>query len=558
MTLSEHVMSPLADGVFELELPGVGHGALYRFVVDGRALPDPYARFLPRGVHGPAMVVENRFAFRSECVSRPLDEQVLYELHVGTFTPEGTYASAGARLEALAELGVTTLELLPVAAFDGARGWGYDGVAHYAPFAPYGTPGELRAFVDRAHELGLAVLLDVVYNHFGPSGNYLAAYDARYFTRDSPSPWGDAPNFEFFAMRRYVIDNARYWLDEFRFDGLRLDATHALFDPSPRHVLEELAAEVARLEPKRVLIAEDDRNDAGLVVRSGIDALWADDFHHALRVTLTGEQEGYFAAYSPGASGVARTIQRGFLYEGQLNPVSGRPRGKPADELSAPSFVYCIQNHDQVGNRALGDRLNHAVSVEAYLAASLVLLFLPMTPLLFMGQEWASSSPFLYFTDHEAELGQKITEGRRREFAGFDAFTAAGSTVPDPQALETFVRSKLDWNERAAGEHARVLDFHRALLELRRNDPVLRVASREHLRSEALGELLVVERFHDDEARVLLVNFGGDVVRADDVPAVRELTEPRVLVANAPELALRSFPPYGALVLAGRGIRRRA
>ncbi|HVR18682.1 MAG TPA: alpha-amylase family glycosyl hydrolase, partial [Polyangiaceae bacterium] len=375
--IAEHALGPEENGVHSLDIPGVGHGALYRFVLGERALPDPYARFLPYGVHGPAMVVEPRLGFRFDAVSRPLAEHVIYELHIGTFTPEGTYAGAAERLELLAELGVTTIELMPVAAFDGTRGWGYDGVAHYAPFAPYGTPDELRALVDRAHGLGLSVLLDVVYNHFGPSGNYLGAYDRRYFARDVASPWGDAPNFAFAPMRRYVVENALYWLAEFRFDGLRLDATHALVDSSPKHVLAELAEAVAGFSPKRLLVAEDERNEPSLVTRLGLDALWADDFHHATRVTLTGERDGYYGAYEPGAETMARTIRRGWLYEGQRNPVGGKHRGASADELSAERFVYCIQNHDQIGNRALGDRLAHVVSLDAYLAVSVLLLFLP-------------------------------------------------------------------------------------------------------------------------------------------------------------------------------------
>jgi maltooligosyltrehalose trehalohydrolase len=505
----EHELVRRADGVFSLELEGVGHGALYRFVLGERVLPDPYARFLPRGVHGPAMVVGHAHDFRLQQVTRPLSQQIIYELHVGTFTERGTYESAAERLEELAALGVTTLELMPVAAFDGTRGWGYDGVAHYAPFAAYGTPAALGAFVDRAHELGLAVLLDVVYNHFGPAGNYLGAYDARYFTREEASPWGDAPNFAFEPMRRYVIENALYWLTEFRFDGLRLDATHAIIDRSPKHVLYELAEEVAKLVPARLLIAEDDRNEPSLVTQFGLDALWADDFHHATRVTLTGERDGYYGAYEPGAVTVARTIERGWLYEGQQNPVRGKPRGSSAERLSAEALVYCIQNHDQVGNRALGDRLSSSVTVDAFLAASMLLLFLPMTPLLFMGQEWGASSPFLYFTDHEAELGRAITEGRRREFASFGAFSREPELIPDPQALDTFMRSKLDWSERSQGEHARVLETYRSALRLRRQDPVLQEASRKCLRSEAFGEVLAVERYRGDERRLLLVNFGA-------------------------------------------------
>ncbi|HEX6276631.1 MAG TPA: malto-oligosyltrehalose trehalohydrolase [Polyangiaceae bacterium] len=548
--IAEHALERRDDGLFVRDLEGVGSGALYRFVLGDRALPDPYARFLPRGVHGPAMVVESDYEWRHPSVSRSLAEHVIYELHVGTFTPEGTYAGAAERLERLTELGVTAVELMPIAAFDGTRGWGYDGVAHYAPFAPYGTPDALRAFVDRAHGLGLSVLLDVVYNHFGPAGNYLSAYDARYFTRDVASPWGDAPNYAFEPMRRYAIENALYWLEEFRFDGLRLDATHAVIDHSARHVLAELAEEVAALRPKRLLVAEDERNEPSLVTRAGLDALWADDFHHAARVTLTGERDGYYGAYEPGAATVARTIRRGWLYEGQRNPVSGNARGANADELSAERFVYCIQNHDQVGNRALGDRLHDAVSSEAYLSVSLLLLFLPMTPLVFMGQEWAASSPFLYFTDHEAELGRAITEGRRREFAAFGAFSESACEVPDPQALATFERSRLDWNERTMPEHARVLEFYRSALLLRREDAVLAEPSRERLRCTALGDVLAVERWRNDERRLLLVNFGAHDVSVSELVTQLDFDGARSLLASAPHVGFDFFAAKAAVVLA--------
>jgi maltooligosyltrehalose trehalohydrolase len=550
--LAEHELSPLGDGHFEARVAGAPHGTRYAFVVEGRELPDPYARFLPDGVHAPAMVYESRHVFRHEPVARPLGQHVIYELHVGTFTERGTYAAAAERLGALVELGVTTLELMPLAAFAGARGWGYDGVALYAPFAPYGEPDELREFVDRAHSLGLSVLLDAVYNHFGPSGNYLAAYSPRYFTSEFPTPWGDAPHFANGAMRRYVLDNARYWLTEFRFDGLRLDATHALVDPSPKHLLRELAEVAAELTPRRLLIAEDERNEPSLVTESGLDALWADDFHHQVRVTLTHERDGYYAAYRPGAAGVARAITRGWLYEGQPAP-SGKPRGARADALPAEAFVYCIQNHDQVGNRALGDRLNHVVSTDAYLAASLLLLLLPMTPLLFMGQEWAASSPFCYFTDHDAELGALVTEGRRREFAHFHAFTsdAARESIPDPQASTTFERSRLNWAERERGEHARVLALHRAALALRKSDAVLSEPSRAALRAEALGEVLLVTRSHAGEARLIVVNFSERPAAAAELPPLMDFGAEKVLLASNESATPNLFPPFSTTVLAG-------
>lgn len=532
-TIATYPMEAHADGTQVLALPGYGHGTLYKFVLDGREVTDPYARFLPQGVHGPALVVEPRYAFQEGFgVQRPLSEHVFYELHIGTFTPEGTYVGARNKLLELARLGVTAIELMPLAAFAGERGWGYDGVAPFAPFAPYGTPDELRALIDEAHGLGLSVFLDVVYNHLGPAGNYFAAHHSGYFAKDASNPWGEALDFAHPRVRALVIRNALYWLEEFRFDGLRLDATHAILDSSRKHVLRELTEAVTQLEPKRLLIAEDDRNDPSLVCELGFDGVWADDFHHQLRVTLTGERDGYYAAYEPGALGLARTIQQGWLYEGQLHAVSGKPRGKFASDLLAEHFIYCIQNHDQVGNRALGGRLCDDVDCEAYGLASTLLLFLPMTPLLFMGQEWAASTPFLFFTDHEPELGARVVEGRRAEFAHFRAFTDAAlrERIPNPQALETFERARLRWEERESAPHADVLSLYQELLALRRTDAVMRNPSREGLCADVpSADLLRVRRFSEGEERVLYANFSRTPIAFEelDLPA-----ESRVLIVS--------------------------
>jgi maltooligosyltrehalose trehalohydrolase len=510
-----HPMQALGGGYYEASVAEARPGTLYKFVLHGRELPDPYARALPFGVHGPARVAPAQYSPKNPPVTPSLAEQVIYELHVGTFTREGTYDAARQHLGYLAGLGVTAIELMPVASFAGARGWGYDGVAHYAPFAPYGSPDDLRRLVDEAHGYGLAVILDVVYNHFGPSGNYLSAYSPDYFAGEA-TPWGEAPNFACPAMRRYAVENAIYWLEEFGFDGLRLDAIHAIVDSSEEHVLRELTAAVQQLG-KRLLFAEDERNDPATVTSLGFDAIWADDFHHQVRVTLTRENDGYYAAYRPGAQGIADAINGGWIYRGQTYPRTGKPRGRPALGLLAESLVYCIQNHDQIGNRAFGDRLSAAVSIEAYRAASMLLLLLPMTPLLFMGQEWAATTPFLYFTDHEGDLGRAIVEGRREEFRGFAAFDdpTTRARVPDPQALATFEASKLDWRERADPLRAGVLDLYRELLYLRRSDPVLRHGSREGLRAEVTGDVLVVSRRWGGDVRVLCVNFGASAAALD-------------------------------------------
>jgi maltooligosyltrehalose trehalohydrolase len=541
-------LTPCGDGYFQFLTSDAKAGDLYFFVVDGRRLPDPYARCLPQGVHGPARVIAPGDAVPPLPV-RPLSEQVIYELHVGTFTEEGTFAAARRQLPRLVDLGVTTIELMPIAAFAGERGWGYDGVALFAPHAPYGTPAELRELVAAAHELGLSVLLDVVFNHFGPAGNYLAAYSASYFHREISNAWGAAPNFESPALRNLVLDSARYWLCEFGFDGLRVDASHALVDASPKHILTELSDLAHVLSPRRLVIAEDERNLAALVTDNGLDALWADDFHHQVRVTLSGERSGYYAAFEPSAQGVAEVINRGWLYTGQINPVSGLARGTSAELLPAEALVYCIQNHDQIGNRALGDRLDRVTGHEAFRAASLLLLYLPMVPLLFMGQEWAASTPFLYFTDHDAELGKLVREGRRREFAGFHDLS---EQIPDPQALETFQRSKLRWSERESAEHRETLALYRAALSLRRTDPVLSRSRREDLIAEAADGVLLVHRWFGRQRRVLVLNFGPGAHSLTHLDSRLRLHAPEVLLQSSTTVH-DTLSQGSAIVLGGEG-----
>ncbi|SEJ88132.1 maltooligosyl trehalose hydrolase [Deinococcus reticulitermitis] len=515
-----HAMSPQGGGLFELDLP-VGAGARYLFLLGGVPTPDPYARFLPDGVHGEAEVTDlGAFEWKNTAWrGLPLAECVFYELHVGTFTPEGTYRAARERLPYLRDLGVTALQVMPLAAFAGERGWGYDGVALYAPFAPYGRPEELQAFVDAAHGLGMAVLLDVVYNHFGPDGNYLASYAPSYFTDRFQSAWGAGLDYAEPHMRRLVTGNARMWLRDYRFDGLRLDATQAMTDDSEVHILRELAHEVHKLGGTHLLLAEDHRNLPTLVTEDGLDGIWSDDFHHEVRVTLTGEREGYYHGYLGGAADLAHTIRRGWRYEGQHWDVRGEEhlRGHPSDPLEAPAFVYCIQNHDQVGNQPTGQRLNAhpGVTPAEFRGASTLLLTLPMTPLLFQGQEWAASTPFQFFSDHAGDLGRAVSEGRRREFAYFSGFS--GEDVPDPQAEETFLRSKLNWDERAQGEHAQTLALYRELLALRRSDPVLANRKRGALSTGHDGDVLWVKTETGRGVRLLLWNLGEGSVRVEGV-----------------------------------------
>ncbi len=502
-------LEPGADGVHEVLLPGVGAGARYRLSMDGGpAWPDPASRFQPEGVHGPSEVVDPRAFAWSDHAWRglPRSELVLYELHVGTFTPEGTFAAAARRLPDLRDLGVTAVQLMPVADFPGACNWGYDGAALYAPARCYGTPDDLRRLVDTAHRLGLAVLLDVVYNHFGPDGAYVAAFSPQVLARHHRSPWGagidlDGPHAR--GVREWLIGSALHWIGEYHLDGLRLDATHALVDKSPRHFLAELTERVrARAAGREVhVIAEDARNLDTLLrpAHAGgfaLDAVWADDFHHELRRLVAGDAHGYFAAFRGHAEDLAGILRRGWHYCGQHSVVEQGPRGTDPAGLAPEQFVFCIQNHDQVGNRPLGDRLHHRVPPEAYRAAVALLLFAPQTPLLFMGQEWAASSPFLFFTDHAPGLGRRVTEGRLQEFRSFPAFAheAAEGRLPDPQARATFEASRLDWDERVREPHAAALRLHRALLTLRRTAPALQRGPSARHEAHAAGAGAVVLR----------------------------------------------------------------
>jgi len=459
------------EGYFTACLSGVTPGTRYSFYVDGRGpFPDPASRYQPEGVHGPSAVVDPMsYQWHDrEWIGMPLTDIILYEMHVGTFTPEGTYCSAAKRLPYLKDLGVTAVEMMPLSDFPGNRNWGYDGVAPFAPARCYGSPDDLRSFVDQAHQLGLAVFLDVVYNHLGPDGAYQSTFSSHYFTKHHHTPWGDAVNFDddqCRPVREYVIESALRWIHEYHLDGLRLDATDTIKDDSPRHILAALNAAAqqssAQLGRRIHIIAEDSVNRVSIVKpesQGGLafSGVWADDFHHQMRRTLAGDLDGYFATVDGSVPSIAKTVRRGWW------------RGT-SDTTGIPyfQFVYCIQNHDQIGNRALGDRLHHALDWAVYRAASTLLLLLPQTPLLFMGQEWAASTPFIYFTDHHRELGAAVTEGRRREFASFTGFTHL--QIPDPQSIDTFNASKLRWDEITTEPHLYMLNMYKSLLHLRRN-----------------------------------------------------------------------------------------
>jgi len=480
---ARHSLRKDERGVFAGRLEAVGAGDRYRYLGDGQGpFPDPASRFQPQGVHGSSEVVDaSAFSWSDgNWAGLTLAESVFYELHVGTFTTAGTFAALSERLEYLADLGITAIELMPVADFPGERNWGYDGVALFAPARCYGRPEILRAMVDRAHALGLGVVLDVVYNHLGPDGNYLSVFSPEIFSARHQTPWGAAINLDgprSDVVREFLIANALHWIREYHVDGLRLDATHALIDDGPLHFLAELSQRVAAEGRPALLIAEDHRNLATMVRPRraggwGLDAVWADDFHHQVRRAVAGDCEGYYRDFSGSMDDIASTLRRGWYYCGQYSPTFDEPRGTDPAALSPRCFVLCLQNHDQIGNRAFGDRLHHQIDAAVYRAASVLLLLAPQTPLLFMGQEWGASSPFLYFTDHEPALGARVTEGRRHEFRHFSAFrdAAVRSRIPDPQGAETFRSSQLRWEECGRPEHACLLRLYRALLRLRRDE----------------------------------------------------------------------------------------
>jgi maltooligosyltrehalose trehalohydrolase len=475
----EHTLEPAGGGWFEGFVAGAHAGARYAFSfagVDVR-VPDPASRFQPDGVHAGSIVVDpHAYDWRNpEWRGRSTHELVFYELHVGTFTAAGTYAAAIERLDDLAALGVTAIELMPLAQPAGARNWGYDGVLPFAPQRAYGTPDELKAFIDAAHGRGLAVFLDVVYNHFGPEGNYLGAFAGAFFTERHHTPWGAAVNVDgadAANVREFFVQNALYWLHEYRFDGLRLDAVHEIRDDSNPAFLVELESRVrAHTEPGRhvQLVLENDANQAALLGR--YDAQWNDDAHHAFHVMLTGERDGYYRDYADDpARRLARALAEGFAYQGEPSEHRGGvPRGEPSGALRQNAFVDFLQNHDQIGNRAFGERISMLAGDRAVRAATAVLLLAPALPLLFMGEEWSASTPFLFFSDFGGDLGAAVTRGRRREFAAWPAFgdAAVRERIPDPQDPATMEASRLRWEERTAEPHASMLDFHRMLLVLR-------------------------------------------------------------------------------------------
>lgn len=559
---------PLArrdDGWFELATDAARAGRKYRYRIyrsgedDGQLVPDPASRFQPEDVNGPSEVIDpNAFVWRdSAWRGRLWAEAVIYELHVGTFTPQGTFAAARERLDYLHELGVTAIELMPVADFSGRRNWGYDGVFTYAPDSNYGRPEDLKEFIQAAHSRGMMVFLDVVYNHFGPEGNYLNVYAPQFFTDRHCTPWGNGINFDgpqSRAVRDFFIHNALYWLNEYHFDGLRLDAVHAMIDDSTPHILTELADAVHESfssssgAPRRNvhLILENDLNQASYLRRGeycrpqAYTAQWNDDIHHALHVLITDEQDGYYVDYTGRTvEHLGRCLTRGFAYQGEASKLrEGQARGESTEGVPLTAFISFLQNHDQIGNRAFGERIASLADARALRAAAATLMLAPSPPMLFMGEEYGAVTPFLFFCDFKGDLATAVTNGRRAEFARFAAFSdpAVRERIPDPNADATFAASRIDWCAIEEPAHREWLDFYRELLRLRREYivPRLTAACRLHSEFAVHGDraLTACWRFSDQVELRLSANLGPQEVQ---VPVLRAPTE---IIYSSPGITL--------------------
>jgi len=513
------------QGYFSASVPKATAGMLYKFKLKEGLFPDPASRFQPEGPHGPSQIVDHREFTWTDDKWRgvPRDGQIFYEMHIGTFTPEGTWAAAMEQLPELAQLGITAVEVMPVAEFPGRFGWGYDGVDLFAPTRLYGTPDEFRSFIDRAHSLGMGVILDVVYNHIGPDGNYLKQFSPDYFTDRHKNEWGEAINFDAQnsePVREFFVSNAAYWIDEFHLDGLRLDATHQIFDSSPEHVLAVMARKVREAGGKRstYLVAENEVQHSKLV-RSheeggyGLDALWNDDFHHSARVAATGRMEAYYSGYRGAPQEFISAIKWGYLYQGQWYAWQRKNRGAPAFGLEPNQFVNFIENHDQVANSLCGLRLQQLTSPGRLRALTALLLLAPGTPMLFQGQEFGASTPFLYFADHHPELAKMVAKGRKEGLLQFPSIASAEaeSLLDDPGSEETFRRSKLDFSERA--KNASTYQLHRDLIRLRKHDPVFSKPRAGGVDGAVLGSEAFVLRFfaENGDDRLLLVNLGANL-----------------------------------------------
>jgi maltooligosyltrehalose trehalohydrolase len=516
-------MTRTNDGWFKVAVPGARPGALYRFRIDDEIeVPDPASQFQPDGVHGPSELIEQTYDWQMRgWIGRPWHECVFLELHVGTFSEQGTFRGAIDKLDRVVAAGFTAIELMPVADFQGRWNWGYDGVLLFAPDSAYGRPADLKALIDAAHQRGLMVFLDVVYNHFGPEGNYLGRYAPPFFCK-ADTPWGNAIDYEVAEVRRFAVENAMHWLDRFRFDGLRLDAVHAIAEPGRTMLLTELSEAAGRLASETGrhihLVLENDANQSSLLdpvtdpPRGKYRAQWNDDFHHVFHVLLTGETSGYYGDYREPAQHLARTLGEGFVYQGEPSPHrKGEARGETTSALPATAFVNFLQNHDQIGNRARGERLSVLAQPAALEVALAVLLLAPMPPLMFMGDEWGAREPFPFFCDFKGELADAVRNGRRKEFA--EAYADGHADVPDPLSAGTMRLAKLNWAAIDRPAHRARFDLVRRLLAARKSfvTPRLPRLRPGHGQAEFVSGLLTARwRFGARETLSLLANLGGE------------------------------------------------
>jgi maltooligosyltrehalose trehalohydrolase len=557
-----HTLAPEPDHYFAGLVAGAGDATQYWFRLDGdpQLLPDPASRFQPEGPHGPSEVVDpSRFAWTDDAWrGRAIAGQVIYEMHVGTFTREGTFAAAARELDELARIGVTVLEIMPVAEFPGRFGWGYDGVDLFAPTRLYGRPDDFRRFVDRAHALGLAVILDVVYNHLGPDGNYLKRFADAYFTDRYQNEWGEPINFDgsdAAPVREFFVTNAAYWIDEYHVDGLRLDATQQIFDASPEHVVAAIVRRVREAARGRltIVVAENEPQETRLARPPehggyGVDALWNDDFHHTTRVAATGRRDAYYLDYLGTPQELISLAKWGFLYQGQRYAWQNKRRGSPTRDLPAAAFVTYLQNHDQVANSGRGERLHALTSASRYRALTAYLLLGPGTPMLFQGQEFAASAPFLFFADHATALARAVGAGRKeflRQFPGL-ATPEMQACLADPANVTTFERCKLDLGERA--RHAEAYQFCVDLLRLRREDGTFGSRPHRNVDGAVLGPHAFVLRFFGDAGadRLLLVNLGTDLMLGETPEPLLAPPEGRTWRV----LWHSEAPPYGGCGIA--------
>jgi len=521
-----HPMEAVEDGFHEVLVATAGPGTLYRYLLaDGQTIPDPLSRFQPQDVHGPSEVIDPlTYSWKvADWRGRPWEEAVLYELHLGTFTDAGTFTAAIAKLDYLLDLGVTAIEMMPVADFPGNRNWGYDGVQLFAPDSSYGRPDDLKALIDAAHARGIMVLLDVVYNHLGPEGNYLPACGP-IFTERHHTPWGPAVNFDSEGsevVREIVVSNALYWIEEYNFDGLRLDAVHAIKDDSPKHILDELAERVrVEISNRHVhLVLENDLNTASRLRRDErgkpifYTAQWNDDFHHLVHTAAADDLRDFYPEFAGDTMKLGRALAEGFAFQGEWTSLNPRQRGEPSAFLPPMAFISFLQNHDQVGNRPFGERFAAIAEREPARAAIALLLLFPQVPLLFMGEEWAASTPFTFFCDFAGELCEAVRRGRREEFGRYPEFQdpEKRDRIPDPTAIDAFTASKLNWDEVREGAHAEWRSLYRRLLEVRHAEiiPRLRHVGGHSGRYEVLGPQAVHLRWTlgDGSELILLANL---------------------------------------------------